>query len=702
MDMSEVAVHRNSSRPAQLNALAYAQGNDIHLGPGQEQHLPHEAWHVVQQRQGRVRPTMQLKAGVDVNDEATLEHEADVMGARALSAGRHGFLQARTASVSAPAQVVACKVVQGNFAVQVLLDEFDIEDPSTGADAAQTSHKELRIAKVHIADRPDGLFKPDEKSHTTAWAVYTDQLRNAVLGRPVSEAAIAIHHLYTDAQNLPGVARVAHLSGRPLTTYQTAKRTMDELVAIDLSSVSEAHRVEFVQRLAKGFLAYRNAIPLSQVDIGRATGHGEPAVLDVLRPINHLVDGWEDDPADKGGLRLKAGEAEKARKAMWALLDTGVIAAFHDLNTSPDTAPGTVDGGADGGAAQRIADVITQHLWTLENTYETAFRHVEMDGEPSIRDYLRSLGFRGLLQDLIYTKISRHYEAAGEKATEENKDRVLTAGAAEQGMFSVQITLSDTGLVSSLDIGGRAPTALGSAQGSHATAWVVYVDAVRNAVDQKPFGAALAGVLKLCEAAQNLPGMQRVKLLTEKQNPWFNQAAAELVKATTVAKGTITDLAAVSTLQRLVRAYLAFRNVVPLSEIKGGLADGNAEARNRAKIRYLESNFTAWTGIGAAPERDAAIYLEAFWELYDYKAVYKAALHLVEPEDAPGLDPKENGMLMLGDSLRQHLISMHAAYPKAFSELEADQRKSVYYVLDKMDIRNDYCGLIFARIHGEA
>ncbi|HET7795918.1 MAG TPA: DUF4157 domain-containing protein, partial [Rhizobacter sp.] len=49
-DMSDVRVHRNSDKPGQLNALAYAQGNDIHLAPGQEQHLPHEAWHVVQQR----------------------------------------------------------------------------------------------------------------------------------------------------------------------------------------------------------------------------------------------------------------------------------------------------------------------------------------------------------------------------------------------------------------------------------------------------------------------------------------------------------------------------------------------------------------------------------------------------------------------------------------------------------------------------
>ena len=85
MAMDNVKVHYNSSQPAQLNALAYAQGTDIHVAPGQEQHLPHEAWHVVQQAQGRVRLTMQMKDGVPVNDDQGLEHEADVMGERAIS-----------------------------------------------------------------------------------------------------------------------------------------------------------------------------------------------------------------------------------------------------------------------------------------------------------------------------------------------------------------------------------------------------------------------------------------------------------------------------------------------------------------------------------------------------------------------------------------------------------------------------------------
>ncbi|MDP5199814.1 DUF4157 domain-containing protein [Flavobacterium sp. DG2-3] len=82
--MDDVKVHYNSDKPGQLNAHAYAQGSDIHLASGQEKHLPHEAWHVVQQKQGRVKPTLQMKGKVNVNDNKGLENEADVMGAKAM------------------------------------------------------------------------------------------------------------------------------------------------------------------------------------------------------------------------------------------------------------------------------------------------------------------------------------------------------------------------------------------------------------------------------------------------------------------------------------------------------------------------------------------------------------------------------------------------------------------------------------------
>ena len=80
--MDDVRVHYNSSKPATVQALAYTQGTDIHVAPGQEKHLPHEAWHVAQQMAGRVSPTTNIN-DMPVNDNAGLEHEADVMGEKA-------------------------------------------------------------------------------------------------------------------------------------------------------------------------------------------------------------------------------------------------------------------------------------------------------------------------------------------------------------------------------------------------------------------------------------------------------------------------------------------------------------------------------------------------------------------------------------------------------------------------------------------
>ena len=79
LDLSDVQVHYNSPKPALVNAVAYAQGVNIYLSIGAERCLPHESWHVVQQKQGRVCPTVTVN-GIELNDTWELEKEADVMG----------------------------------------------------------------------------------------------------------------------------------------------------------------------------------------------------------------------------------------------------------------------------------------------------------------------------------------------------------------------------------------------------------------------------------------------------------------------------------------------------------------------------------------------------------------------------------------------------------------------------------------------
>ena len=126
VDLSGVKVHYNSSKPATVGALAYAQGNEIHLGPGQEAHLPHEGWHIVQQRQQRVNPTETVN-GVSVNSDASLEREADKMGTLAI--------QRRAADVKTVAQRHA-----GNRVIQREPDVMEWADFITKSDGNFKGH----------------------------------------------------------------------------------------------------------------------------------------------------------------------------------------------------------------------------------------------------------------------------------------------------------------------------------------------------------------------------------------------------------------------------------------------------------------------------------------------------------------------------------------------------------------------------------
>jgi hypothetical protein len=101
VDFSDVDIHKDSPQAPSLGALAYTQGNDVHFAPGQynpgsqkgQELLGHELTHVVQQREGRVKPTnkqqssyakaSEVNEGMSVNTDPALEKEADEQGKQA-------------------------------------------------------------------------------------------------------------------------------------------------------------------------------------------------------------------------------------------------------------------------------------------------------------------------------------------------------------------------------------------------------------------------------------------------------------------------------------------------------------------------------------------------------------------------------------------------------------------------------------------
>lgn len=81
LSFDDVRVHYNSGLPAKLGALAYTQGNQVEIGPGQERHLSHELGHVVQQKLGAVRANTKHISGVAMNTDEKLERQADEIAA---------------------------------------------------------------------------------------------------------------------------------------------------------------------------------------------------------------------------------------------------------------------------------------------------------------------------------------------------------------------------------------------------------------------------------------------------------------------------------------------------------------------------------------------------------------------------------------------------------------------------------------------
>lgn len=118
MDLSDVTVNYNSPKPKEMGALAYAQGNQIEIGPGQEKHLPHEAWHTVQQKQGRVQPNAQIQAkGLPLNNDPGLEKEADVMGEKANQGQASGNLSELLSTIEVRDDVIQQQATLPNVVI---------------------------------------------------------------------------------------------------------------------------------------------------------------------------------------------------------------------------------------------------------------------------------------------------------------------------------------------------------------------------------------------------------------------------------------------------------------------------------------------------------------------------------------------------------------------------------------------------------
>jgi hypothetical protein len=273
LSLDDVRVHYNSAQPAQLNALAYAQGSDIHLAPGQEQHLPHEAWHVVQQAQGRVRPTLQRKDGVPVNDDPGLEREADVMGSKALE-GRYRVVDGHH-SISVPIETAQSIDRDATNSLGVIVANNDSAPLANGRGSAQRGGNEMQRIADH---RPEAALQ----RQVQAWGDGSDRVEELRTWQGVADG----RGVGGKSQDLtPGFTaqRQAQERGGHLSTQlASSPRQLAQRRLIGQMLGSAVQRVEGELDEEEGGAAQLRSEPVQRVEVG-LDEEEEPAAAAQLR-----------------------------------------------------------------------------------------------------------------------------------------------------------------------------------------------------------------------------------------------------------------------------------------------------------------------------------------------------------------------------------------------------------------------------------
>lgn len=278
LNLDGVKVHYNSAKPAGIGALAYAQGSDIHLAPRQEKHLPHEAWHVVQQLQGRVHSTLQ-QSGTAINDEAKLESEATAMGQKALLGQAMTEIpaqrQAKPSSGSGVVQRILSTVDEKELEAFYLREIRTIGSPYSKSNwaiyqqalAEDDLDDAKQIIRTHIAqwfkELDEGATEWREPGETAA-ITSTDLARLGVKrgnANGGNQKALG-HREYTKVKGLSrkgkltSVAEVSDLY--PITPYEEGKRRNTDVLEergvlrrIDQLAQIVRARPEFAERIAE-------------------------------------------------------------------------------------------------------------------------------------------------------------------------------------------------------------------------------------------------------------------------------------------------------------------------------------------------------------------------------------------------------------------------------------------------------------------
>ena len=624
--LDAVRTHYNSAAPAAVQALAYTQGTEIHIGPGQERYLPHEAWHVVQQLQGRVPPTGQAQ-GVLLNDDERLEREADAMGVLLRGSSPPAPSHAAPKS-SAPARQPKSQPIQ-----RQVLSKIDIVPPDGDPPV-------YVIGDVIIGGRTPSPFSGTMGAHSTAWVAHIDVVRRHLvnmelvtgidwlIGLAEEELAGPLAQVPDDdqatpADDLSGMLETEHkkklvdAKARLVAQIAAAHAAIDPLrSAGDAEAQANAakQQVQALRALIDGYLTLVNYLPAATVRGGDPSGHGEgstrgelnlfeytrakvmAAGMDALsKEFRDLLDTLTDNPyysALKTQAKAKfAGDNSLLRQMLierlWALFSA----------ETPDVFTGSMK-------AKRL------HVWkallhhfigTIRKAYPYSFDFTQMDQPANqlagLEFALKKAGVRldpefsqALIQSLTNDAPQAEPSQIRDDYSEVAASDFNQAGTGFQANLLMQGNIiGNVDLVGAVEMIGRTQSPFSGTMGAHSTAWVAHLDALRQLLINKTLDNAIAALINRSRAALADRSLVLADLIDEKHQIYLIGAYNVLWAAIAKDVSTLLDPEKMSYLEKLILDYLRYLNFLPLSTVAiGGVPGGRKEGAHRAFLLNYE------------------------------------------------------------------------------------------------------------------
>ncbi|MET7418572.1 hypothetical protein [Dactylosporangium sp. NPDC005555] len=505
------------------------------------------------------------------------------------------------------------------------------------------------ITRITVAGRPTHLFA-GEGNHVTAWAVFVDTVRRALVGRTLAQAVTALETL-TAAPH--GYGQDDQTDQAPVRHADAVQRATAHLGA---AAAQGGTPRSSLRRAVGAYLSARNYAPLALAWLGpaQATGGGEQAALNTLRR----------NEVDDGTL------AATVRTAVWTLLDARTIGFALGTTSNTTSLPGLdVD---DRRTTART--MVRRHLAEIRAAYPVSYAKAAFT-DALIDTHTTGFGFQNIA--------ALTWPAGTDFAAAPHHPARAAAGWADQALSGATVTVTPDldGQVETVTVAGRGNTLL-NGQGEHMTAHIVLVRQLRRALEGKTFDEARTDLLTLGDRMRELPTFpplvddEPVVRAAGDARGIFTDAWAEDEAARADLRAAAGDDRLVAALGSAASRYLSLRNALPLVAVDiGTVAGAKAEAAILAELDDSEAH-----------DRGAAADIAAnLWLLLCLQGLRRVYSDDDLTRIAPGA-PIPSPTTRLVQVIQVHRQAIRGAWPVAYGRSHWNTTGSLRTALTRLNL----------------